>query len=691
MILHGLKINSKITYFDRSYIILSIEPPKVVLKREETDGEVITVSFDSLVTNPSFKPTKSLLRNVEKDKKEYFSILDGLPEKKRNQVSERFKIIRPLIILEKAKNHSLSAKVEFMEFYSEFLLKGEILQDINQKMVIERISSKYGGKPSVATIKRYLKQYRDAENAQILKPEEGLISLAGEGHKYRKDCMQLVICHPKDPTLEICTINTRMSEEVAKKIKQVIEEEYLNIKKPKKSAVYRSLIVHCSRSNLTPPDKSTFFKLLSRIPINILDIMRGTIKEKEKYKDIEREAGTKEALYPLHIVEVDHTELDIEVIDEQSGYTIGRPWITLGIDVFSRTVWCLYVSLEHPSANRVRKAIQHGVLFKYSKETYNTINDWSVFGVPTIIKLDNGSDFISYEIKTLINETIKSHVRYRPVGTPSYGGTIERLFGTLNSELIHNLDGTRKSNVNDLGDYNPEKEAKLTLQDIKEILYRYITDIYHYKEHSGLPSESNIPLLRYYEGLQNVGYPEFILEEDVEEFKIDILPTILKPYTRDGIRIDNVLYKDPLLSKLIGPREVKYKLKYDNDDISKVYIFLTDENRYHEVSSVQPAFESIKGVNRFTYKKLIALLKEEGKIKRNSIPGSRDIEYAMSILAEDIEKKYKRSRKARRDAARMEIEVLAKPSVGQRVESKDPTYEELLNFARENAKNRRLN
>ncbi|MFB5192249.1 hypothetical protein [Alicyclobacillus fastidiosus] len=69
------------------------------------------------------------------------------------------------------------------------------------------------------------------------------------------------------------------------------------------------------------------------------------------------EASVVEALYPLHIVEIDHVELDMNVADSNTGIVLGRPWVTLGIDAYSRTVWSMYVSLEPPSAITLRKAI----------------------------------------------------------------------------------------------------------------------------------------------------------------------------------------------------------------------------------------------------------------------------------------------------------------------------------------------
>jgi hypothetical protein len=41
---------------------------------------------------------------------------------------------------------------------------------------------------------------------------------------------------------------------------------------------------------------------------------------------------------PLDLVQIDHTKLDIIVVDDEQRLPIGRPWITLAIDVYSRMV-----------------------------------------------------------------------------------------------------------------------------------------------------------------------------------------------------------------------------------------------------------------------------------------------------------------------------------------------------------------
>lgn len=677
--LNELKVSSKLLYFGKQYIVMAIDPPNVIIKRFDNDGEAISIKFSDLVLNPSFRAGKSMVKKIEKENKEYISLLDALPENKREKVYLRYQMIKPILVLEKIKKVNFTSYYEFLDNHREFLRQDEVLEKLTQEELIKRIAEKH--KVSERTIKRHLSEYRKADEGESKRGEEGLVSKAGTGYQYRADNKVIELCHPDDPSWVIETINFRKDEKYINILKEVLEKEYLTLKKPDKSAVIESINVKCVKKNLEPLKKETLYKLLARISEKTEERTRLGKKGIEKYEAVERGYANNEALYPLHIVEIDHTPLDLDVIDEKSGLVIGRPYLTLGIDVYSRMIWCIYLSFEPPSANRVRKAIEQGILFKHTKSRYNTTYEWDVFGIPDIIKLDNGSEFNNYEIKRLINETIKSNVRYRPRSTPRFGGTIERLFRTINSKVIHTLDGTRKSSVADLGEYDPEEHAALTLENVKEILIRYITDIYPFETHRGLPLEVANPMTRYINGLQLRGYPDFIDEEDEELFKIELLPTLMKPYTRDGIRIENVFYKSSELSHLIDKREVKYKVKFDVDDISKIYIQPPNSAKYIEIFATSPSADVLKGINRFTYEKILAITKENNKLK--SIPDDNDVLKAKAKLKEDTERMYKKNRKTRQQNERMgmNIEVTTIPKAISSPRS-EPTYQELMAAAK---------
>ena len=52
---------------------------------------------------------------------------------------------------------------------------------------------------------------------------------------------------------------------------------------------------------------------------------------------------------PFEIGHIDHTELDVEMISAHTGQVLGRPWMTLLIDAFSRRVLAFYLTFDAPS------------------------------------------------------------------------------------------------------------------------------------------------------------------------------------------------------------------------------------------------------------------------------------------------------------------------------------------------------
>ncbi|NMM62234.1 transposase [Clostridium sp. P21] len=604
------------------------------------------------------------------------SILDSITEEKREIVSQKLEIIRPILVFEKAKSGDVKAICEFQEVYKEYLVEDKTIDKVTQGELIDCISKKYG--KSTRTIKRYLAEYKKAENEDFKWGEEGLIPRSGEEYKFRKDNKQIIINHPRRPDTVLGVVNTRLDDKYIPIIKGVIEKEFLTLKNISYSQTYDSISALCVKDKLKVPKPITIRKMLDRIEPQIKARMRLGAKAARSFDDVER-GFTDEALFPLHIIEIDHKLLDIQVIDDKTGFVIGRPWVTMGIDLFSRCVWCFHISFEEPSINKVRKALLNGLLPKKAKQVYKTRKDWDVFGVPTIIYLDNGPEFKSSEVRRMIEDVMESHVIYRPVKTPQYGATIERLFGTLDSQLIHSLDGTTKSNIQDLGEYNAEKEAILTLDDLKELLSVYITDIYHYKEHKGLPDDSNIPILRYYEGLNTSGFPDYVL--DVEKIYMELLPFEMKPYTRDGITFNNRIYKSQDLIDNIGNRDKKYKVKYDPDDISRVFLYHPITQEYVEVRAVKPSYDELKGMNEYTFKKLKEIRKEIGQKKAKLILDSHDISEAKAELRERTEKKYKANKSIRKLAKRAGIPVTVAEPETIKSDSSQLSLEEIIKKA----------
>src|SRR3546814_7429903 len=102
-------------------------------------------------------------------------------------------------------------------------------------------------------------------------------------------------------------------------------------------------------------------------------------------------------------------------------------------------------------------------------------------GKPKEIVVDNGKDFQSLAFQRGCAEH-GINLSYRPVGSPHYGGMIERLIGTMVGQC-HLLPGTTKNSVKAKGEYDAQKHAALTLSEVRRWFVEQLLGRYHLREH----------------------------------------------------------------------------------------------------------------------------------------------------------------------------------------------------------------
>lgn len=74
--------------------------------------------------------------------------------------------------------------------------------------------------------------------------------------------------------------------------------------------------------------------------------------------------GSLVAKYPLEIVQVDHTQADVVLVSEYDRKVIGRPWLTIALDVATRCVLSFYVGMDRPGAATVGLLLTRAALSK---------------------------------------------------------------------------------------------------------------------------------------------------------------------------------------------------------------------------------------------------------------------------------------------------------------------------------------
>ncbi|MDH4989312.1 hypothetical protein QEZ48_00480 [Aquamicrobium lusatiense] len=161
---------------------------------------------------------------------------------------------------------------------------------------------------------------------------------------------------------------------------------------------------------------------------------------------------------------MDYTKADVFVVDEETRQPLGRPWLTLAMDVCSRMVTGFYLTMEAPPRLSTSLYLMHSVFDKSAWLRERGITEpCPVGGLPDIIPVDNGAQLPQPRVQ----ERSQIAVEWRPPGEPRLGGHIERLIGTQMGRL-HLLPGTTFSNDHERGEYNSKLHAALTLREHKD-------------------------------------------------------------------------------------------------------------------------------------------------------------------------------------------------------------------------------
>src|SRR5260370_32551 len=94
----------------------------------------------------------------------------------------------------------------------------------------------------------------------------------------------------------------------------------------------------------------------------------------------------------------DHTPVDVIVVDERHRLPVGRPYLTIAIDVASRCVVGLVVTLEAPSAASVGLCLAHAAADKrpwLERLEAEAEAAWPMSGKPLVLYVDYAAEFKS--------------------------------------------------------------------------------------------------------------------------------------------------------------------------------------------------------------------------------------------------------------------------------------------------------
>jgi putative transposase len=255
----------------------------------------------------------------------------------------------------------------------------------------------------------------------------------------------------------------------------------------------------------------------------------------------------------------DHTKIDVLVVD-QSGEVLGRPWLTIVVDTYSRCIMGLHLGFDAPSAQVVGLALRHAILPKQYAVAYELQQVWDTYGLPQYLYTDGGKDFRSQQLEQVATELGMVLCLRRK---PSDGGIVERPFGTFNREFFSTLPGYVSSNVATRSP-KAETEACFTLVQLERLLVRYIVDHYNQRIDARMGDQSRI-------GRWEAGRMAQLPLLGERELDMCLMRRDQRTVYRNGyLQFANLTYQGEHLAAYAGESVI---LRYDPRDITTIWIY----------------------------------------------------------------------------------------------------------------------
>lgn len=377
--------------------------------------------------------------------------------------------------------------------------------------------------------------------------------------KYHGDIVRLF---PKSPGPSIGTVCLSPEHEAA--IQVGIKQEYLSDQKISVAELVRRIGKICDSRGLDWVSRHAVQKRIDRLDQHMVARKRGELLRAE---DLTLRPGTHVVSWPFERWQIDHTEIDVMVLSSIDGQVLGRPYVTLIIDVATRMVAGYYLSWNAPGARSVAMALVCAVGTKEQLlERLGLCGRWPVFGLPFALHSDNAGEFAKSVAYRRGCDRYKIGREFRDQGKPRDGGHIERLIGTFMARC-HFLPGTTFSNIRQREKYNSAAKARLTIAELEKWLVEQILD-YHDRRHSTLgcsPREAWEMMCRE----QHIAPRR---PDDLHQFFLHFLPFQRVAIQRQGVQFRTLEYYGPVLQELRRQGEEKVDLHYDPNDMTVAYV-----------------------------------------------------------------------------------------------------------------------
>lgn len=395
----------------------------------------------------------------------------------------------------------------------------------------------------------------------------------------------------------------RYPEELVQFVDDIVETFYLTIERPSEIETLEEVRGRIKKENMARPE-------VRRWAVPGLAMLRGRIGQIPAFDRFAARYGLPaarlkfrgagagaDAQRPLARALMDHCRLDTFVVDESTGLPLGRPWLTLIIDDYSRYVLGYYIGFDEPSNVSAARAIRNAIAPKVGCQfsVPRTENVWDAWGLFEVLVVDNGLEFHGETVERGC-EAYGIKIQYCPRKKPWYKGKIERYFRTQNQKLLSSIPGKTFSNIFERGDYDPSKHAVLSLSTLREVLHLWVVDYYHQRDHRVLHMW---PAQAWKEGLVDV---DRYLPPTSTMLEFAFSKADSRKLDKDGVEYDSLFYQSQDLVRLrerLGS-ELDVEVRVMDDDLGWIMVVAPDSREIIKAPAVKQDYAN--GLTRWQHK-----------------------------------------------------------------------------------------
>jgi putative transposase len=390
---------------------------------------------------------------------------------------------------------------------------------------------------------------------------------------------------------------SRLDPQVEAIIHEKIETIYLGAKCGSAEDVYNAVFLAIQAENtkriesewLNVPGLRTIQRRINTLYGFDIAVARYGLKEAERrYGAV---FASRRAKRILELVEIDHTPVDIMVVNEDRT-VIARPTVTFVLDRFSRCILGYHLSLAGHGTPAVFEALRHALLPKtYIKDAFPNLNmEWECCGWFERLLMDNGREF---HAEAVVDALISLGIATEFAGSrePNDKPFVERFNRTFNYTFIHRLPGTTLAKLYKRIGFKAEKEACITLKELDLLIHTWILGQYHLRPHAGLGGRAPIDVWR-----ESAASHPPMFKANAEQVEIEFAEIANSAVQHYGIDLNNERYASTRLTNLrrmLPEKAVRVDVKWPWHNLGRIHVWDPFEKEYFAVPNVDPDLEGV--------------------------------------------------------------------------------------------------